>query len=70
MGEHNSPAYAQGREHKEARNLARSSCPPIDLDTWDPSDWNGYTIMYGRGWNSIEAVPLHSCKRCKPERAP
>lgn len=69
MGEHNSPAYAQGREHKQAMNEARSACPPVELDTWDPSDWNGYTTMYTRGWSSIETAPLHSCERCKPEKA-
>jgi hypothetical protein len=69
MGEHNSPAYAQGREHKETMNLARSSCPPVDLPGYDPSDWGGYTVMYNRGWSSVELVPLHSCKRCQPEKA-
>lgn len=69
MGEHNSPAFKQGQEHKEALNSGLSSCPPVTVSTYDPSDWNGYTIMYDRGWSSIGTVPEHSCKRCKPAEA-
>lgn len=70
MGERNSPAFKQGQQHKAIMNGLRSACPPDESSHYDPSDWNGYTVMYGRGWASIETVPLHSCKRCKPEQAP
>jgi hypothetical protein len=62
----NSPAYRQGQEHAQARNKARLSCPPDFTDTHDPSDWNGYTVMYDRGWDSIPEAPPHSCSKCKP----
>jgi hypothetical protein len=63
----NSPAYRQGQEHKQARNDALQSCPSYPADTWDPSEWNGYTIMYGRGWDSIPDAPPHSCPKCRPQ---
>lgn len=72
MGEHNSPAYADGRADHETRNEALSSCPPIDLDTYDPSKWGG-PIMYRRGWASVPDAPPHSCDRCanrRPDLAP
>lgn len=63
----NSPAYKQGQEHAQARNEALRSCPPDFPDTYDPSDWNGYTTMYNRGWESIPEVPPHSCAKCRPK---
>ena len=65
MGEHNSPAYADGRAAKEALNAGLSSCPPVSADTYDPSKYRHF-VMYDRGWASVETVPEHSCKRCKP----
>jgi hypothetical protein len=65
MGEHNSPAFAQGQAHKQALNEALSACPPDGTSTYDPSDWNGYTRMYDRGWESIPTVTEHSCPRCR-----
>jgi hypothetical protein len=66
MTAENSPAYAQGRDHHEIRNLARMTCPGVDLDTWDPSDWGGYTVMYDRGWQSVPDAPLHpGCRSCR-----
>ena len=67
MSEANSPAFAQGRLHHERRNHARRDCPPMDLWTYDPSGWMGYTVMYDRGWNSVDDVPLHSCRACRPQ---
>ena len=61
------PAFAQGREHHQDRNAARESCPPADAWTYDPSAWQGYTVMYDRGWNSVEDVPVHSCRACRPQ---
>jgi hypothetical protein len=66
VGEHNSPAFKQGQQHKRALNEALSACPPVPASTYDPSDWNGYHVMYDRGWASIPTVPEHSCARCKP----
>lgn len=66
MGEHNSPAFKQGQEHKQALNEARSACPPQVSSGYDPSDWNGYTTMYDRGFESIPTAAEHECARCKP----
>jgi hypothetical protein len=65
----NSPAYAQGRAHKQAHNEALANCPPYWTEP-DPSEWNGYTVMYFKGWYSIpEGVP-HSCPLCNPREQP
>jgi hypothetical protein len=64
MGEHNSPAFRQGQQHKREQNEARQQCPPDLADAYDPSDWNGYHVMYDRGWASIPDAPAHSCRRC------
>jgi hypothetical protein len=64
MGEHNSPAYRQGREHHQAQNEALQCCPPNLIDAYDPSDWHGYHTMYDRGWASIPDAVAHSCRRC------
>ena len=61
----NSPAFAQGQQHHHERNQARAACPPADVWTYDPSQWGGYTVMYDRGWNSVEDVPVHSCRSCR-----
>jgi hypothetical protein len=70
VGEHNSPAFKQGQEHKQALNEALRSCPPSSASTYDPSDWNGYTRMYDRGWESIPTADEHECARCKPGEGP
>jgi hypothetical protein len=67
MSEHNSPAYAEGRAHKQAQNDALASCPANFIDTYDPSRWVGHT-MYDRGWRSIEQTIAHSCKKCDGSR--
>jgi hypothetical protein len=64
VNEHNSPAYAEGRAHKQAQNDALASCPANFIDTYDPSRWGGYNIMYDRGFYSIEQAIAHSCKKC------
>ncbi len=65
MTEANSPAFALGREHKEARNDALVACPAQDINTY--TGWkNGYNAMYDRGWNSIPEASPHSCKTCRP----
>lgn len=64
MSQANSPEYRRGREHHEARNEARASCPPADLWTYHPQDVR-YTVMYDAGWNSVADVPVHSCKTCR-----
>jgi hypothetical protein len=66
MGEHNSPAYADGRAAKEALNEQLHRCPPDYASTYDPSKYGGYTTMYDRGWESIPLADPHSCARCKP----
>jgi hypothetical protein len=41
------------------------TCPGVDLDTYDPSDWGGYVVMYDRGWQSVPDAPFHpGCKAC------
>jgi hypothetical protein len=66
MGEHNSPAYADGRAAKEALNAQLQHCPPDRTSTYDPSEYGRYTIMYDRGWESVPLADLHVCARCKP----
>ena len=69
MGEHNSPAFADGKAAKEALNEGLMSCPPSPADTYDPSKYGRYTVMYDRGWNSIPTVPPHACgPQCKPSQ--
>ena len=65
MGEHNSPAFADGMAAKEARNAALLRCPPVQIDTYDPSKYNGYTVMYRRGWDRIPDAEPHSCELCR-----
>jgi hypothetical protein len=66
MTAENSPAYAQGTAHHHARNAARQSCPGTDLDTYDPSDWAPWTVMYNRGWASVDDAPMHpGCRNCR-----
>jgi hypothetical protein len=64
MGEHNSPAFADGRAAKEAMNVGLSQCPPVSISTYDPSKYWPYVIMYNRGWDSIPITIPHSCRRC------
>ena len=64
MSEQHSRAFAQGREDHEARNQRRASCPPVDVWTYAPR-YLAYTVMYERGWNSVEDVPIHSCPACR-----
>ena len=62
--EANSPQFDQGQRDHEVRNEARQACPPRDLWTYCPRDLN-YPVMYDKGWNSVEDVPIHSCKTCR-----
>ena len=66
MSEANSPQYDQGQRDHEVRNEARLSCPPADLWTYCPRDTR-YPVMYDAGWNSVEDVPVHSCRACRPQ---
>jgi hypothetical protein len=65
VGEHNSPAYADGRAAKEDRNARVQSCPPDLTDTYDPSKYGAYHVMYDRGWGSIPDAELHDCAKCR-----
>jgi hypothetical protein len=70
MGEHNSPAFAQGRDHKLILNVRLQACPPVTTTTYDPSAWGRYTVMYNKGWDSEPTAEEHSCERCKPGERP
>lgn len=63
MGEHNSPAFRDGRADHQRRNDLLSQCPPVDLDLRDPGKWGG-PWMYLRGYDSIEDAAPHCCDRC------
>lgn len=67
MGIHNSPAYDRGRADHETRNAGLANCPPLDLDTYDESQFSG-PWMYRRGWSSIPDAEPHSCPRCCDRR--